>query len=195
MENSASGLNKTCSQPAPVSSELEKSPPPTWPPDAKSQLTGEDPGAGKDWWQEEKGAPRMRWLDRITDSIGMNSSKLQEIVEDRRDWCPASSTISRSLLEFMPIESQRVGQDLVTEQQPQPLPTKFWMGVTMSTVPSLVYSRIMTAWLLCRQKWSQEQKWELSKTQWDRRESEDLISLPPCWINARESDEYSLMIL
>ena len=29
---------------------------------------------------------RMRWLDSITDSIGMNLSKLFEIVEDRRAW-------------------------------------------------------------------------------------------------------------
>ena len=27
-----------------------------WPPDAKSQPTGKDPDAGKDWGQEEKGA-------------------------------------------------------------------------------------------------------------------------------------------
>ena len=27
-----------------------------WPPDAKSQLVGKDPDAGKDWGQEEKGA-------------------------------------------------------------------------------------------------------------------------------------------
>ena len=27
-----------------------------WPPDAKSQLSGRDPDAGKDWGQEEKGA-------------------------------------------------------------------------------------------------------------------------------------------
>ena len=27
-----------------------------WPPDAKSQLTGKDPDAGKDWAQEEKQA-------------------------------------------------------------------------------------------------------------------------------------------
>ena len=28
---------------------------PNWPPDGKSQLIGEDPDAGKDWGQEEKG--------------------------------------------------------------------------------------------------------------------------------------------
>ena len=29
-----------------------------WPPDAKNQLTGKDPDAGKDWRQEEKGVTR-----------------------------------------------------------------------------------------------------------------------------------------
>ena len=28
----------------------------------------------------------MRWLDSITDSMNMNLSKLQEIVEDRGAW-------------------------------------------------------------------------------------------------------------
>ena len=28
----------------------------------------------------------MRWLDRITDSMDMNLSQLQEIVEDRGAW-------------------------------------------------------------------------------------------------------------
>ena len=29
-----------------------------WPPDAKSQLIGKDPDAGKDWRQEEKGVAK-----------------------------------------------------------------------------------------------------------------------------------------
>ena len=38
-----------------------------WPPDAKSQIMGKKPDAGKDWGQEEKGQQRMRLLDDITD--------------------------------------------------------------------------------------------------------------------------------
>ena len=36
--------------------DAEAETPMLWPPDAKSQLTGKDPNAGKDWGQEEKGA-------------------------------------------------------------------------------------------------------------------------------------------
>ena len=31
----------------------------------------------------------MRWLDGITDSMGMNLSKLQEMVKDRETWLGA----------------------------------------------------------------------------------------------------------
>ena len=56
-----------------------------WPPNAQSPLIGKDLDAGKDWGQEEKGVTEdKRWLDGITDSMGMNLSKLQEIVKDRK---------------------------------------------------------------------------------------------------------------
>ena len=38
------------------------------------------------FWERRRGWQRMRWLDSITESMGMNLSKLQEIVEDGRAW-------------------------------------------------------------------------------------------------------------
>ena len=53
-----------------------------WPPDAKSQLIGRDPDAGKDWGQEENGAKvdeTVRWHHWLID---MSLSKLWDIVKD-----------------------------------------------------------------------------------------------------------------
>ena len=77
-----------------------------WPPDAKSRLTGKDPDAGKDWRQKEKKREwqKMRWLDRITDSVYMNLSKRWETQEP-------------GVLQSMWL--QRAGDDLAPEQQQQ----------------------------------------------------------------------------
>ena len=38
----------------------------------------------------------MKWLDSITDAMDMNLSKLQEIVEDRGDWCAVVQGVAKS---------------------------------------------------------------------------------------------------
>ena len=77
-----------------------------WPPDAKSWLTGKDPDAGKDWRQEEKGGNRG-WHGWMASSaqwtwVWANSGR------QRRTGKPG-------VLQSM--GSQRIGQNLVTEQQ------------------------------------------------------------------------------
>ena len=61
-------------------------PPILWPPDAKSQLTGKDPDAGKDWRPKEKEQQWMRWLDSISSWVDRSLRKLWETVKDRGAW-------------------------------------------------------------------------------------------------------------
>ena len=77
-----------------------------WSPDERADSLGETLMLGK-IEGGRRGQQKIRWLDGTTDSMDMSFSKLQEMVKDRK------SVVQQS------IESQRVRQDWVTEQQQQ----------------------------------------------------------------------------
>ena len=56
----------------------------------KPLMLGKIEGRRKRGWQ------RIRWLDGITDSMGMSLTKFQEMVKDRKAWCTAVHGVTKN---------------------------------------------------------------------------------------------------
>ena len=84
--------------------EAEAKDPILWPTDAKSQLIGKDPDAGKDWGQEEKGTTE-------DEMVGWHHRLSRHESEPTPGECDGQGSLEYHL------GLQRVRHDLATEQQ------------------------------------------------------------------------------
>ena len=67
-----------------------------WPPDSKSQLIQKTPMLGRIEGRRRRGQPRARWLDGISDLMGMGLIKLWELVMDRKACHTSVPSVSKS---------------------------------------------------------------------------------------------------
>ena len=76
--------------------DAEDEAPVLWPPDSKWNSLEKTLMLEKIEGRRRRGQQRMKWLDSITNSMNLNLSKLQKLVEDRGAWWPAVHGVAKS---------------------------------------------------------------------------------------------------
>ena len=67
---------------------------------------------GKTKGKRRRGYQRMRWLDSITDSTGMNLSRLWEIVEDRGALHATVCGVTKSWAQLMDLKNNHSNKEI-----------------------------------------------------------------------------------